>query len=258
MSGFTDRLDTLASRVINKYSWSTVRKSQAIATDVPIVTFTFDDVPDTALTNGAAILERYGALGTFYLSGSLMGTKETYRNIIDAQGARELARRGHEIGCHTYAHRKAWKLSPGGLRRDIEKNGAMLAREQIVDRAENFAFPYNAMSPLARAMLRRRFRSCRAANEGINRNAMDPIALQAVEIRQPEDHARSLTRWIDDVAQTPGWLIFFTHDIADFPTPYGCKPETLERLVSHAVAKGCQILPVCAALDRLEGKAEAA
>jgi len=68
--------------------------------------------------------------------------------------------------------------------------------------------------------------------------------LKSVEIRQPEDHARSLTRWIDDVAADPGWLIFFTHDIAEAPTPFGCTPETFEHLVAHARKKDCRIVTV--------------
>lgn len=250
------RLEDLASRAINKYVWKTARNTLAIS-GPPVVSFTFDDVPDTALTHGAAILERYGAHGTFYLAGSLMGTEERYRRLIDAEGARELARRGHEIGCHTYAHRHSWALSPWGMRRDLEQNRTMLEAEGISARTTNFAFPYNAMSPLARPGLRRRFRSCRAGGEAINRGSFDPVSLKGVEIRQPEDYARRLTRWIDDLAAQPGWLVFFTHDVTDFPTPYGCKPDTLERLVSHAVAKGCDILTVDAAMDRFDRPAKA-
>ncbi|MCY1237710.1 hypothetical protein D3C80_2233450 [compost metagenome] len=49
----------------------------------------------------------------------------------------------------------------------------------------------------------------------------------------------------------PGWLVFFTHDIAARPTPYGCTPETFEHLVEYAVATGCVVLPVERVLDRL-------
>ena len=35
----------------------------------PLVSITFDDVPDTALVNGARVLERHGVRGTFYIAG---------------------------------------------------------------------------------------------------------------------------------------------------------------------------------------------
>jgi hypothetical protein len=77
------------------------------------------------------------------------------------------------------------------------------------------------------------------------------LMLKAVEIRQPEQHARDLTRWIDDLVDLPGWLIFFTHDIVPRPTPYGCTPETFDHLVRYAVDKGCRVLPVDQALDEI-------
>jgi hypothetical protein len=104
---------------------------------------------------------------------------------------------------------------------------------------------------LARAELRRRYRTCRAGGEDINRGVVDPMMLKGVEIRQPEDGARALTRWIDDVAERPGWLIFFTHDIAPRPTNYGCTPDTFDHLVRYAAEKGCCILPVDSAADRI-------
>jgi hypothetical protein len=38
-----------------------------------IVSFTFDDFPSSAVSNGARLLEDHGARGTFYLTGSYCG-----------------------------------------------------------------------------------------------------------------------------------------------------------------------------------------
>jgi peptidoglycan/xylan/chitin deacetylase (PgdA/CDA1 family) len=38
----------------------------------PIVSFTFDDAPDSAAGEGAELLEKHGGRGTFYLAGSLI------------------------------------------------------------------------------------------------------------------------------------------------------------------------------------------
>ena len=97
----------------------------------------------------------------------------------------------------------------------------------------------------------RRFRTCRGAGEAINRGAVDPLMLKAVEIRQPDPEARALTRWIDEVVAMPGWLVFFTHDIAPNPTSYGCTLGTFEHLVRHAVERGCAVQPVDRILDRI-------
>lgn len=241
----------LADRLTNRLIWKFAGKRRVLATDVPLVSFTFDDVPDSALDQGGAILERHGARGTFYIAGGLAGQVEPERVLIAPEGCRELAERGHEVGCHTFAHRRIRDMPRRELPRDLDRNSAYLAGAGVAPPPANFAFPYNAAWPLARPEFRRRFRSCRGAGEAINRGLVDPLMLKAVEIRQPEAQARALTRWIDDVAETPGWLVFFTHDIAARPTAHGCTPETFDRLVAHAVDRGCIVLPVDRALDRL-------
>ncbi len=40
----------------------------------PLVSFTFDNVPESAYTNGAATLEHYGARGTLYIAARKCGT----------------------------------------------------------------------------------------------------------------------------------------------------------------------------------------
>jgi len=245
-----DKVIDITDRLNNRLIWRFARTRRPIRTERPIVSFTFDDVPDTAWTNGAAILEKYGARGTFYIAGGLEGRVEPDRRLISAEGCRDLFARGHEIGCHTFSHRKVGSLTSRAFAGDLDRNEIFLADAGISRRATNFAFPYNAASPRLRHVLQKRYTTCRASGEAINRGSVDPFMLKAVEIHQPEDHALGLTRWIDDVAINPGWLIFFTHDVSSTPTPYGCRPETLERLVSHATERQCDILPVCEALDR--------
>lgn len=245
------KLNGLVDRVANRLIWRMAQPTRRVDTTIPLVSFTFDDVPDTAHGNGAAILEQYGTHGTFYIAGGLAGKVEQDRTLISPAGCADLAARGHEIGCHTFAHSRVRDLSGAGLARDLDRNAEYLAGAGITAPAQNFAFPYNAAWPGARAELGRRYRTCRAAGEAINRGPVDPLMLKSVEIRQPEQEVSGLTRWIDDVCDSPGWLIFFTHDIAEHPTPYGCTPASFEHLVRYAVERGCAVLPVGRALDRL-------
>ncbi|WP_159586924.1 polysaccharide deacetylase family protein [Chelativorans xinjiangense] len=242
MRGLARKADELIDRAVNRLVWRTAEEEREVLTDVPLVTFTFDDVPETALTNGAAILERHGARGTFYVAGGIASRVERDRTLISREGCRELSMRGHEIGCHTFAHRKLRSLG-ADLEADLERNAAYLSAAGVEPPIRNFAFPYNAAWPLARPTLRARYLTCRGAGEAINRGKVDHLMLKAVEIRQPEAYARSATRWVDDVAATPGWLIFFTHDIADTPTQFGCTPETFEHLVAYS-AKSCRIVTI--------------
>jgi peptidoglycan/xylan/chitin deacetylase (PgdA/CDA1 family) len=253
MSDIAEHLSSVVDRMSNQLIWRLAAPTRRVETDRPIVSFTFDDVPDTALTNGAAILEKYDARGTFYIAGGLEGVVEPDRTLIDREGCRDLFARGHEIGCHTFTHDRI-RTYGATLSADIERNIEYLRQAGVSRRPTNFAFPYNSAWPLARNELARRYVSCRGAGEAINRGDVDRMMLKAVEIRQPEDRARDLTRWIDDAVENPGWLIFFTHDIADEPTPFGCTPATFDTLVRYARESGCDIMTVDAATRALGWK----
>lgn len=230
-------------------------KTLAIVTDKPIISFTFDDVPDSAFNQGAAILEKYGLRGTFYIAGSLVGVTESRRQLINEANINQLIERGHEIGCHTFSHSNVAKITGAELQRDIERNRGFLQHILGTRRGghgalANFAYPYNAVSYFAWRRLAKSYRSCRAGENRINRGMVSPQMLYGMEIRQPEAEAVQLTRHIDTLKAQPGWLIFFTHDISDTPTPYGCTMATFEALVHYAVQSGAVILTVDEALDR--------
>src|SRR5438874_10230057 len=80
------------------------RRPLAIRTQVPLISFTFDDFPRSALAAGGAILNRYGLSGTYYISFGLLGKNSPSGPICVTDDLRELGERGHELGCHTFSH----------------------------------------------------------------------------------------------------------------------------------------------------------
>jgi len=239
-------LDRIATRWVREFPGPLL----PIAGTRPILSITFDDVPVSALTNGAPILEAHGARGTFYAAGGLAGRSDDEGTLMSADGYAALAARGHEVGCHTFLHPSVRTLSARRLAEDLERNARYLAGIPGGVVARNFAFPYAVAAPQARRVLARRFRSCRGGHPGINRRTVDRCYLRAVEIRQ-ETSIEALTAWIDDLVGDPGWLILFTHDVRPDPPVFGCTPETLERVIGLAQERGCAVLTVDAALEEL-------
>ena len=128
MSDLLQTVGGLVDRLANRLIWRFAAKPRDVVTDVPLISFTFDDVPDSALHNGATILERHGVRGTFYIAGGLAGRVEVDRTLISSDGCADLADRGHEVGCHTYSHTKIRRMSGGGLARDLDRNADYLKR----------------------------------------------------------------------------------------------------------------------------------
>ena len=223
----------------------------------PLVSFTFDDVPESAATLGAAILEEKGLRGTFYISGRLTIEGEPGRTLAGPELCRTLHSAGHEIGCHTYAHRHVAAMSGAGLAADLTRNGALLAELAPGAAPVSFAYPFNAPSLLAKHRLSRRFATCRGGVPGINAGRIDPDYLRAVELADGFIDAAGAKAWIDEAVARSGWLVFFSHGIADQPEPWGCRPALLRAAVETATASGARVVTMREAYSIVSGAGEA-
>jgi hypothetical protein len=123
-------------------------------------------------------------------------------------------------------------------------------------RMADFAYPFGAVSLAAKNALSGRFASCRGTGEGINRGTVDLTDLRAVPLYPGSYDRDRLRRLIDENQAVGGWLIFFTHDVADRPSEFGCTPVQLEEIVAYA-AETSPVLPVRDVLASL-GIADAA
>src|SRR5580704_6715888 len=93
-------------KVSNRLAMHLRVESFRLRNQTPIVTFTFDDIPRSAATTGAGILEDHGALGTFYVSGGLVGSATPNWDVVEAEHIIALHSSGHGIGCHTFYHHR--------------------------------------------------------------------------------------------------------------------------------------------------------
>jgi peptidoglycan/xylan/chitin deacetylase (PgdA/CDA1 family) len=199
-----------------------------------IVSFTFDDAPASAASEGAPILERSGVRGTYYLCGGLLGGPGDLTPILDRGQAEALARAGHEIGCHTYGHRDVRYIEWPALESDLRKNAETLS-EISGGVLRNFAYPFGGISFGKKLRLESRFETCRGIYPGINAGRIDTGLLKAVPLYSSMLDDEGVRRWVAQAAATSGWLIFFTHDVSDRPTPYGVTPDLLRAAVAAAV-----------------------
>ncbi len=77
----------------------------------------WDDLPSTVIENTfrlLSILDRHDVLATFFVLGWVA---ERHPTVI-----REIANQGHEIACHSYAHRRVDSMSPDEFREDTARS----------------------------------------------------------------------------------------------------------------------------------------
>ena len=204
--------------------------------ETPMVSFTFDDIPKSAATTGAKLLEDHDARGTFYVSGGLVGTDAPDWTAVDAEDIVSLHRNGHEIGCHTFSHKRACDLDEAACGRKSRAIAAICARSTPPSRSENFAYPFGYGSFGRKGQLKAAFQSCRSIVPGVNSDTVDLQFLRAMPLIDRHIGRDEIERAFDQAQTYNGWLIFYTHDVADRPSPYGCSPD----LMSHALEAASQ------------------
>lgn len=204
----------------------------------PLVTFTFDDCPDSAFTNGASILEDHGILGTFYIAGGLCDTDDAYWHVINPEQVRALHEQGHEIGCHTYSHVNVERLGAARIDEECRMNHNLLRRLCGDIQLTNFCYPFGSISLPRKLQLQKRFDSCRGAYEGINVGTVDLGLLRGVELYNRTLTPDKLQRVLGETCDRNGWLIFYGHDVADPPTFMGCSPAFLRSTVETVQSMG--------------------
>ena len=93
-----------------------------IRLQAPLISFTFDDFPRSALLTGGAILQKHGAVGTYYTSLGLMGQMTSTGQIFAREDLDELIRNQHEIACHTFDHCDSWGTEPADFEASVRRN----------------------------------------------------------------------------------------------------------------------------------------
>jgi peptidoglycan/xylan/chitin deacetylase (PgdA/CDA1 family) len=225
------------------------RRPARMMLERPMVSFTFDDIPASAALAGAPVLEAQGARGTFFVSSGLSGREGPMGRYATEAELRVLAKAGHEIACHSYSHLDCGPASETAIARDAEMNRAALAAWGAPPPA-SFAYPYGDVSAAAKRALAGRYGLLRALHHGLIEEDSDLNQAPAVGIEGPGGEALAL-KWLQRAARRTAWLILYTHDVACKPSPWGCTPATLGRLVDEAGAAGFDIVTVAEGLKRL-------
>jgi peptidoglycan/xylan/chitin deacetylase (PgdA/CDA1 family) len=122
-----------------------------------LVGLTFDDGYENFLHAALPVLEQFGFAATVFVLGGMLGGKNSWdeaprMKLLDAQGVREAAARGVEIGAHGTSHMRLSGLDSVRLREEVE-DGRQILEEVLGRPVEGFCYPYGDLSDrVARAV----------------------------------------------------------------------------------------------------------
>lgn len=232
-------LERLADKVSRHLSRMIVTARVPLRLDRPVVAFSFDDVPESAATLGASLLEERGVRGSFYVCGGLAGQDWVGYRLAGLDRIAELSARGHEIGCHTAHHLRVTEVGTVELLRDVALNARIL--EPLVGKLASFAYPYGAIGLRAKQALQSRFGVCRGIHGAMAVGFFDRGRLDATALDVTRIDRRGIDALLDAAVAKRGWLTFYTHDVREEPSGFGITPGLLAYAIDGALARGCRI-----------------
>lgn len=226
-----------------------VRRPLVLPHTRPVISFTFDDFPRSALFTAGAMLEQNGLAGTYYASMGLAGKVAPTGQIFHPDDLKLLLARGHELGCHTFEHCPAWETGSARYAASIQRNAEALRDVAPGIRFHTHSYPINFPRALTKRRIQRYFRGCRAGGQTFNRGTIDLNYISAFFLEKIGNDLGPIRQIIAANARARGWLVFATHDVAETHTPYGCRPEFFRAVVEESIASGAAVLTVAKALS---------
>jgi hypothetical protein len=80
---------------------------------------------------------------------------------------------------------------------------------------------------------------------------IDLAQLKSVGLERRRWSEARVERFVAKAKAANGWLTFYTHDVSDDPTPYGCTPAMLEHALETLQAAEIPVLTIKQALARV-------
>jgi peptidoglycan/xylan/chitin deacetylase (PgdA/CDA1 family) len=157
---------------------------------------------------------------------------------------------GHELGSHTYHHWSVRRLTLDAFENDVLYGRDAVRRMTGSDEIDNFSYPYGHVTLASKKRLAGELCSCRGIYPGINGPEVDLNLLRANSLYGDVNELPRVESLLTETARRPGWLIFYTHDVQQNPSPFGCTPALLDSIVALTLERGFQVLPVSQVVRR--------
>ena len=247
LTAYAPRRD-LISKVRRRLTQHHAARPVNFAFAEPVLSITFDDFPVTAASTGAQILERHGARGTYYAAAGMANADGPCGPGFSEADIKRLVAAGHEVGCHTSSHADCAQQDVFSTLEDLARNRDALAGMGAPS-PRTHAYPYGETKHAVKDNLPPRFMSARGILPGLNVGAGDLAQLRAYPLFGAGGIDRVLGA-MKTAAKRKAWVIGFTHDVADTPSPWGTSADELDLVLREAHKLGFVVLPVTAALQR--------
>lgn len=241
----------LGARIARRLTRYSARRPISILTDRPIISFSFDDCPQSVVLNALPAMERRGWRGTIYAAMGLCETTNHLGLHVTEAELKAAYQSGHEIGNHTYSHLDANMVSTEDFLQDIADTRDKFVALNI-PKAKTFAYPYGEVTTPIKKALSGQYELLRGIDD-IGKSTQIDLNQAASQRLYSGGSFKKCLDLISGLEHRPRWVTFFTHDVRDNPSAFGCTPAEFEQILDAAQAVNAQVLPIADALSRVQG-----
>lgn len=192
---FEAHMRYLRARKLRGVSTRELLRAMESGTAKGLVGLTFDDGFEDFLQTALPVLERFGFSATLFVVGSFPKENswehdydpKPRMNLLGAEGIREVAARGVEVGSHGMNHLRLSGLEPALLEEEVGGSCQVLS-EVLGEAVEGFCYPYGSVDHAAVQVVRRsRYAYACAVSERVERNLYD---LPRIPVAERDNLAR--------------------------------------------------------------------
>lgn len=242
--------DSLPTKIMRRVTPLLKQRKITFNLDRPLVSFTFDDCPLSAVTHGIVPMEREGWRGTIYIAAGLFGITNHHGLHMGADDVRAVYDNGHEIGGHSFSHIDGNLTPLPDFMDDVARNQNALTALGIED-CQTFAYPFGEVKSSMKSALQNTFTGLRGITPKPMVGKADLNQIYSTPVFSGKDFERAITQ-IHTLAQEPAWITLFMHDIDDTPSEWGCTPAQMQAVIDAVKSVDAMVLPVKDAITFLK------
>lgn len=216
----------------------------------PIVSFSFDDCPKSVIENAIIPFEQEKWRATIYIAMGLCETENHLGLHMNQGDVKALHEGGHEIGDHTFDHIDAAQHIASEFMANINKNQSTLNALGL-PHSQTFAYPYGQVTAELKLKLASKFIGSRGIRSRDSKDDIDLNQIRANRLYAGQDFD-TLIEQINHMGGKPGWLPIFTHDVRENPSPYGCTPQQMMKVIDAVKSSGAEVLTMADAIKKME------
>lgn len=212
-----------------------------------VVTFTFDDSPQSLYKNAYPLLELYGYRGTVYVITSVIGENFEDFETMSVENLKELQAKGWEIGSHTVNHYDLTSLHVGFIDYEL-----LESKEQLLTlgfEVNSLAIPYGKYDDTVNEIAKEYYSSVRPSVWGVNNiGDLDSYEIKSIWLTNTTQF-EFVKQQIDSLGKDE-WLVFMVHNVEDEDLgTYNISPSLLREILDYIKQKNIKVRTVSEVIE---------